>query len=41
VGKVEQATLNATLFRLNRILRAAGMSWERFGEELDAALKRV
>jgi transcriptional regulator with XRE-family HTH domain len=38
VGKVERAILNATIYRINRLLGAAGVSWREFGEALDAAL---
>jgi transcriptional regulator with XRE-family HTH domain len=38
VAKVERAILNPTIYRMNRVLRAAGVSWREFGEALDAAL---
>ena len=38
VGKVERAALNPTIYRLNRLLDAAGVSWREFGEALDVAL---
>lgn len=41
VGKVERATLNPTIYRINRLLSAAGISWRDFGQTLDAELARV
>jgi transcriptional regulator with XRE-family HTH domain len=40
VGKVERAILNPTLYRINRLLHAAGISWQDFGATLDAELRR-
>ena len=41
VGKVERATLNPTIYRINRLLSAAGISWRDFGASLDAELAKV
>jgi transcriptional regulator with XRE-family HTH domain len=41
VGKVERATLNPTIYRINRLLGAAGITWRDFGQSLDAELARV
>jgi transcriptional regulator with XRE-family HTH domain len=38
VAKVERAIFNPTIYRINRVLRAAGVPWREFGEALDAAL---
>jgi transcriptional regulator with XRE-family HTH domain len=38
VGKVERATLNPTIFRINRLLGAMGIPWREFAEVLDREL---
>jgi transcriptional regulator with XRE-family HTH domain len=38
VGKVERATLNPTIFRINRLLHAMGKTWQEFGQVLDREL---
>lgn len=38
VAKVERAIVNPTIYRISRVLRAAGVSWREFGEALDAEL---
>ena len=41
VGKVERGILNPTMYRMNRVLHAAGVTWQDFGQTLDAELARV
>ena len=41
VGKVERGILNPTIYRMNRVLHAAGVTWEGFGQTLDAELAKV
>lgn len=41
VGKIERAILNPTIYRLNRVLSAAGITWQDFGQTLDAELVSV
>jgi transcriptional regulator with XRE-family HTH domain len=38
VGKLERGILNPTIYRLNRVLSALGVTWKHFGETLDGAL---
>lgn len=38
VGKVERGTMNPTIYRMNRLLSAAGIAWRDFGDALDTRL---
>lgn len=41
VAKIERGILNPTIYRLNRLLSAMGISWEEFGRALDRELALV
>jgi transcriptional regulator with XRE-family HTH domain len=38
VGKVERGNVNPTIYLMNRLLRAIGVTWKDFGETLDREL---
>jgi transcriptional regulator with XRE-family HTH domain len=41
VAKIERGILNPTIYRLNRLLSAMGVTWEEFGRALDHELALV